>query len=478
MWPAWQLGRIRPELRGAAIADTHRLSELPKVIVRVLLPGIAIAVPVAVTILHASMPPMIQPVPNPMTLQVSEVYTESIPVMTVMLAIGLAAPAAGALAVILYAIGDLAATTLRGELVPLHWALMARLISAWLLWVLAVEIPLMGRTVAEWLIDDESSRTARRWGAVAVGATVVAATTFIWAQAAPLLIGVVFRLTAAWGVPTVAAMQPLQETGNDLVLAAEVLGMLLLAIRYLGKRPHLMPAFYGRGPMLPGGAIVGYVVGVTLSFIALYGVVTRPIDVVILLPALLVARPLARAVLRRTGAGPKLARVPMPLRFIAGFAVAAGIGWLVISIIGIQPMSGFFSMVVALALGYIVITVFVADDAALPVTAKVDTRATGGGLVTSLVLVIGPLVCLALPAIAFADNGGDHADGWPATAAAALAAAAAAALAALHTALTPMQHDPGGPPAFMGKEWTAVKKLLGGAKYEVKTQRAVVGVRG
>ena len=51
--------------------------------------------------------------------------------------------------------------------------------------------------------------------------------------------------------------------------------------------------------------------------------------------------------------------------------------------------------------------------------------------VVTLMPVIGLLVFLALPELAFADNGGDHADGWPATAAAALAAASGGGLAAL-----------------------------------------------
>lgn len=47
------------------------------------------------------------------------------------------------------------------------------------------------------------------------------------------------------------------------------------------------------------------------------------------------------------------------------------------------------------------------------------------------VLAIGLLAFLGLPSLAFADNGGDHADGWGETAAAALAAASGGGLAAL-----------------------------------------------
>jgi hypothetical protein len=51
----------------------------------------------------------------------------------------------------------------------------------------------------------------------------------------------------------------------------------------------------------------------------------------------------------------------------------------------------------------------------------------------SLGSVVGLLLLLLLvfPSIALADNGGDHADGWPAAAAAALAAAGAAAFGAM-----------------------------------------------
>ncbi|MGH2357923.1 MAG: hypothetical protein ACRDGJ_07895, partial [Candidatus Limnocylindria bacterium] len=256
-----------------------------------------------------------------------------------------------------------------------------------------------------------------------------AAVTFIWVQAAPLLIGVVFRLTAGYGSgPTVAAVYALQLDGNYLVAAAAVLGVLLLALRYLGRQPYLAPVTAERpSPVAP---VVRYGVIVALTFIVLFGVVTQPIDVVILLPALLVARPLANLVLRSTGLGAQLARLPMPIRLIMGFAVAVAIGWVVVSVLGFQSeLSGFFTMVVALAIGYIVMTIFITDASApTPASATSGTSAAGSGVVTTLVLLIGLLIFLGLPAVALADNGSDHADGWGDAAAAALAAAGAAAL--------------------------------------------------
>jgi hypothetical protein len=321
--------------------------------------------------LHATTVPYVQPVPDSFTFVISEVYTESLPVMAAMLGIGLLAPAAGVLAVVVCAVGDLVLTTTRGELDPPFWALMARLITYWLLWVLAVEIPVMGRIVTEWRLGDETAAGARRWGAVAVGAAGVVAITYIWIQAAPLLIGVVFRLTRGWGGPTVAAMQALQLDGNFLLAAAAILGLLTLSFRYSGRRPHLAsPDSTASG--LPGGPIVRYLVTVALTLVVLFGVITQPIDVIILLPVLLLARPLALAVLRMTGAGAWLGGVPMPIRLVLGFGLAVAIGLVIISVLGIQPMSGFFSMVVALALGYIVVTVFLAADesAAVPAGPK------------------------------------------------------------------------------------------------------------
>ena len=57
--------------------------------------------------------------------------------------------------------------------------------------------------------------------------------------------------------------------------------------------------------------------------------------------------------------------------------------------------------------------------------------APGSAAITAFMLGIGLFVFLAMPSVAFADNGGDHADGWGATAAAALAAAGGGGLAAL-----------------------------------------------
>ena len=433
MWPAWQLGRLRSDVRAAAVADAARLSELPSLFSSALLPAIAILVPAVALGLHATTVPYVQPIPNSFTFAISEVYTESLPVMAAMLGIGLIAPAAGALAVVVFAVGDLVLTVTRGELDPPIWALLARLTSYWLLWVLAVEIPVMGRIVAEWRIGDETSGAARRAGAVAVGAAVVAAMTYIWIQAAPLLIGVVFRLTRGWGGPTVAAMQALQLEGNYLLAAAAILGLLALGLRYLGGRPHLAsPESSPSG--LPGGPIVRYVVTVALTLVVLFGVITQPIDVVILLPVLLLARPLADFVLRSTGAGPQLARLPMPIRMILGFAVAVAIGWVVVSVLGVHSeLSGFFTMVVALAVAYVVVSVFIAADSGspAPTSAPAETHVPGGGgVATTLMLTIGLLVLLGLPAVALADNGGDHADGWAETAAAAAAAGGAGALVA------------------------------------------------
>ena len=57
--------------------------------------------------------------------------------------------------------------------------------------------------------------------------------------------------------------------------------------------------------------------------------------------------------------------------------------------------------------------------------------APAGFAVGGFMLAIGLLAFLGLPSLAFADNGGDHADGWPEIAAAALAAASGGGLAAL-----------------------------------------------
>ena len=446
--PANAVARLRPGLRAASRADSFRLRQLPSVIGSVVLPLLAIGVPVAISLLHATTAPLQQPLPDPLTIVIHDVFTESLVFVIAALAVGLASPAAGALLVIVYGIGNLVVTMVGGELQPPLPAAFGRLVSFGLLWLLAVEIPLLGRQTVEWTIHDEGEPIARRWVGVALGAAVIAALTFAWAQAAPLLITVVYFTTAAWGNPFLAAVQPVQANDMVLALIAGVASLLLLAVRYLGRlvvfSPQPARSMLAR---LPGGGAVTHVLAAGVALALLSGVIAAPVDAAILAVGLIGARPAARLVVSALRLAGPLSLLPWPVRLILGFGAAVGVDWVVLTILGLTGGSRFSTAVVAIAIGLFVVALFTTpDDAAgqavrSPIPPASVTAASLGG-----VAMLG-LASLAFPAVASADNCGDMTDCFKDLLKASFAVAGAAILATqvFASKIMPTNQPQGGP---------------------------------
>lgn len=428
--PALGIGLLRPGLREAVLADSFRLRQLPAVIGAIVLPTLAIGLPVLLSILQAGTPPNDQPIPDAMTITIYDVFTESLPFMVAAFLIGLASPAAGALLVVLYGVGNLVVTAISGELEPPLAATYGRLVAVALLWLLVVEIPLLARVTVEWAIQGESATMSKRWVGIIVGAGVVAALAYAWAQAAPTLITIVYWTTAAWGGPFLAAVQPLQQ--NDLLFAgvAAAGGVLLLAIRYLGQPVVLTPAARRSGlSRLPGGSVGAYVLSVGAGLALLSGVISSPIDAAVLVVGLVAARPLARLVLSATRLAAPLAQLAGPVRLVLGFGAAAATGWVVLSVLGVADWSRFSTAVIAIAISVFVVALFTEADqvARQGMAPKVDTpmaATTLGG-----VLLLAFLV-LAFPGAVLADNCGDQSDCWTEIFRTALAVAGSAVLVA------------------------------------------------
>jgi hypothetical protein len=418
MRPLLLVGRVRESVRAAVLADAARLAELPPAVARLVLPALAIAIPTVVSVIQATTPTSFQGDPyDTFTLFIYDVYTESIPLMAAAVLIGMLAPAAGALFVLAYAVGNVAATALTGELEPPVYALLGRLISFVVLWVLAVEVPLAARNVAEWWSYRQTATRAKRIAAVVAGGLVAALLTHAWAMAAALLITPVFFFTAPWGNPFVRAVQSISLYPHYLSLTVAVAGTLLLGVRYLGPRV-IVGRWLEDAARFPTrqGRLVGAAAGMFLAIVLLTGLIATPLDAVIVVAAVVGSPILARSVLRSAGLAPRLAVIARPVRIVVGFGVAILVAWVVvglvtpISTVDSQPISRWFPGVVGLLASYFVVQLFVTADEVAAGTAPA-LPPTGHGLPpvpTPLLVLSVPaaalLTWLALPDLALADD--------------------------------------------------------------------------
>jgi hypothetical protein len=189
MRPAWWFGRLRPGLRAATVADAERFRELPSGLGGVLLPALAVGLPALLAIGHATTLPSTAPppTPDPTLFIIYDVFTETLPFVLAAALTGLMAPSAGVLLVIIYAITNLGVTVWSGELRPVVGATIGRLTTYLVLWLLVVEIPLLGRSVFEWWSSRDNAAPAKRRAALVASAVSAGMFTYIWALAAPLL---------------------------------------------------------------------------------------------------------------------------------------------------------------------------------------------------------------------------------------------------------------------------------------------------
>jgi hypothetical protein len=400
MAPAIWLERIRPGLRAATLADAERLRELPS-IVSVLLPLLAVLLPAALSVVQATTQTGFQGDPyDSFALMIYDVFTESVPFMVVAAVIGLIAPSAGVLVVLTYAVGNVAATAVTGELEPLLPALFGRLVSFGILWVLVVEIPLAGRYLVEGWIDARSPRSRRRVAAFAGGLGVLGLVQ-AWVLATPVLITAVFYLSAG-ATPFLRANYQLAYSGYLVVLPVGAAAAVLLAVRYLGRDPHV-----GRQDAIatsPRGRSARWVFGIALTLALLSGFISQPIDAVVLGSALILAPPFAGVLLRRTGMARFLARVPWALRLLAGFGLALMFSVAFLALVGSSEISRWFNTVIALAISYLIIEVLLSADAVAAEEAASKGPAPSPGMIVGALIGLLPALLLAFPSVALADG--------------------------------------------------------------------------
>ena len=420
MRPAWWLGRLRPGLRSATAADAVRMRELPPGLGGIVLPALAIALPILLSIGHATTIPWTAPppTPSPALLVIYDVFTESLPFILAASVVGLIAPAAGVLLVVVYAISNFGVTVWSSELKPVVGATIGRLVTYLVLWLLIVELPLLGRTVFEWWSSRDDAPRPKRAAALVASALAVGVLTYIWAAGAPLLMVGVFL--GAGREPPSLPTQVLQRHETLLAAGLALATLAIFAARYFGPLARV-GGKDDRSATRPA-ALPTYLASLVFAMLVLSSVLREPVDGAILLAGLLLARPVARGVLRITRLAPALARIAWPIRLVAGFGCALMFAWYFLAIVGVSQVSLFFNMVITIAIGFIIIEVFLAADDVIAAPPS-DRRsvATAMGIVA--------LLLTAVPGTAFADNNNGHADIDDVAAAKAAAASAAGAAA-------------------------------------------------
>lgn len=464
--PARLVGRFRPRIAAAAAADSAALRGLPAVFTAVGLPLIVIILAGVVSVTHATAVGVHASTHvDWLRLQVDDVFTESPVFLLAAIAVGAFSPTLGVFLVAVFGVMDLAAATQQTyELSPMPVALAGRLVALWLLWLVVVEIPIFGRQLGlSWQRLAGSRLAVAVLTALATGGFV-----WIWTLAATVLVRPVFTWSSLPSGVRLEAIQPVQTEG----LAFAIVGGLVAGLVALARGPaRLVPEPApgpGHGP--PRGSpalprqVAGRVVVAALLTVSLGGLISVPLEAVALFAALAGARPLARFVADRTVLGTIVGALPP----IARYALAGALTFTVaqVTIAPLYTLAAFdstgnvpqfFSVIIAVTIGIVMVELVTTPRA--PDSTRV-TVASSAGVVA--VLVVGLLLLLlAAPATVLADNCAGLSDCWNSP-----------FLAALTGGALPLAM------AAANSSWNAYRRWATKNKYEQKTERAVLGVRG
>jgi hypothetical protein len=434
--PALLLRRIHPTLAASVRPDLALLARIH--------PRLPMALPLAVVAIVV--------VFSVVRVTVNQVYTESLIFLVLAVAIGMVAPAAGVLLVLLHGAADLA----RALFDPYASAgqygaigtIAGRLISFYLLWLLVVEIPVVGRMVPAVVMDSDRPANLNARRLVAIGSTGVAVglMTWIWTQAAGLLIRPVFTWSGL-SSPTYDAIANLQVNGMLIVLVAAGLAAAMGILRLQKPSGEALgdPSFtefedfdldqFEAEPS-EGLGLIGQLGRHVLAVFLLGGLMTGFLDLAIIGGVALLSQPVASRVLRNDRLRKLLRGIPWVMRFVAGFGLTFVIGY-VINTVRYEPLAGseFFPLVLTVAFGLLIFQVLLSDlntdEDGEEDEPGGSAEAAGGAIGAALVIfAVGAMLQLAFPSTAFADNCSGLFDCNQTIGAAAAAAAGAAAAAA------------------------------------------------
>jgi hypothetical protein len=446
MAPAWRIGRFRPSLRATMTPDALALERLGRFVVEVVPVLLVVVVAAVFSVIYGLHLFRTSSLDYGWTrLSMTYTYLEIPIFLLLVILIGNASPSLGVLFVLLFGVMDLTvAATQYHQLTPLPGALAGRLVTLWWLWLLAVEIPVFGRSLAvSWPV-----MARNRLVVAALAALTTGGFTWLWAEAAPIIVRPMF-IWSDLGHVVVDAVRWEQNGGGVFAVVAGVAAGTFTYLRGRGGIVDGGPAGESSGTPNPVLRIVRGLVVAALLTITLGGLIASPFEGALLFAAVASCGPLARFVADRTIVGTLVRVTPPVLRY----AVATGLAFAVsMAVIGplyhanvmatqnntvAQPE--FYSIVFALVIAFFVVALATTPGS------NVDRRSSTLASAATTVLVMGGglvVLILATPVTALADNCSGPSDCWGTPIAAALAAAAVPPMLAMASKPPPSWWDP------------------------------------
>jgi hypothetical protein len=327
--PARVVARLRPDLGVWIAEDAARFSGAASSIFKVLV-VVAVAYPIAASLVHALGDPTQSgdSLLNALRPGFDAVYAESIPFMLAAVGLGLLSPALGVLFLAVFVPADLLAANGTPELTNMSWqvpgsAILARIGSYGLLWILAVEIPLRSRALAlAWTRRSNASSSAVRTAVAFVA--FVAIFVYLWASTMSLLITPVFAWTVIQ-VPSRLASDPVWYYWPIIVAGAAVFAV----VAAVWPRPLASTVADGavaaiptrRAPRSRLATLARESAIALLLALLLGGLMTTTAETIVIVLGLLVAGPGLTLVLPRLPAPVFITRMATTTRFAASMAV-------------------------------------------------------------------------------------------------------------------------------------------------------------
>jgi len=461
-WPSIVLGLAYPALASSARLDAEMIERLPepkgqRLQALARLPNFWTLVVVGSAVLIAVVFGLFR-------VGITDVWSESMLFMLLALALGMFSPAAALLMLLVFIPLDIYANYQLGTLEPFFPALAGRAVSWWLLWLLAVALPLMARALpgASLATGTPKNPMLRKILAYGAGALAAGVLLIMWIGAAPFLLRPVFIWSDRFGSPTDPAIMPIQYDGWQIVALGVALVVAVTLLRdllnVLDEEAVALNAPQDIGvsdePLVSDQlAFFARLITDAFAVAALGGLITGALDVAVLFGTLIIAKPVADRLLKRAPVLLEaLSRVPWVLRFLGGFAFTYIAGLVIngaLTDTSSVPFSGeFFSIVISVAVGLFFLQILLEADSmadqvaeeraerdALPPAPDAPSAPVSAGGATIAViaaaLLLSALATFALPAVAQANNCSSRSDCPNAADAEAGAAAGAAAVVAV-----------------------------------------------